>query len=331
MDLQTTYMGLKLKNPLVASASPLTEEVDNIKRMEDAGAAAVVLFSLFEEQVRRETAVADDLTRLGTDSFPEALNFFPEMSDLLIGPERYLDILRRAVESVEIPVIASLNGCSTEGWLDYARYMQEAGAQALELNLYFIPADFTVSGQELEQRYLQVVAAIKKVVTIPVAVKLSPYFSATGHMAQQFDAAGADALVLFNRFYQPDFNIEGLQVVSNLQLSSAQEIRLPLLWIAMLYGRVQASLAATTGVEDAAEVVKYILAGADVVMTTSALLRHGIDYLGHLLDGLGNWMERKQFSSISQWRGSMSQRQVPDPAAFERANYIKMLKTYRVH
>jgi len=329
MDLHTTYMGLKLKHPIVASASPLSESVDNIKRMEDAGAAAVVMFSLFEEQLRHESAALEHLMESGTESFAESISYFPEIDSYHVGPDRYLDILRRACEAVDIPVIGSLNGITSEGWVDCAKQMQQAGAKGIELNIYYIPAGLDVSGRNVEQRYVDVLKAVKAAVSIPVALKLSPFFSAIGEMAKQLDDAGADALVLFNRFYQPDFDLDKLEVAPTLHLSTPDEIRLPLLWIAILRGRIKASLGATRGVHSATEVVKYLMAGADAVMTTSALLKHGIGFLTTLVDELQAWMERKGYVSIEQMKGSMSQQNVADPSAFERANYIKILESYK--
>ena len=329
MDLRTTYMGMELKHPIVASASPLAGTVANIKRLEDAGASAVVMFSLFEEQLKHESAALEYLMTAHTESFAESLNYFPEVDDYTVGPDSYLDILRRASEAVDIPIMGSLNGITNAGWIEYAQLMQQAGAKGIELNIYYIPADLTTSGRQVEERYIEIVKAVKAAVTVPVAVKLSPFFSAIGSMAKTLDDAGADALVLFNRFYQPDFDLERLEVAPNLNLSAPDEIRLPLLWIAVLYGRLRASLGATRGVHTPAEVVKYLMAGADVVMTTSALLKHGADYLTTLRDGLQTWMEMHRYSSVAQMKGSMSQRNVADPTAFERANYIKTLESYR--
>ncbi len=329
MDLQTTFMGLKLQHPIVASASPFSEKVDNIKRMEDAGAAAVVMFSLFEEQLRHESAAMEHLMASGTDSYAESLSFFPEFDDARAGPEDYLELIRRASEAVDIPIIGSLNGITSEGWTETAKMMEEAGARGIELNVYYIPADLNLSGREVEQRYLDVVRAVKSAVSIPVALKLGPFFSAFANIAKQFDEAGADALVLFNRFYQPDFDLDKLEVVTNLTLSTPNEIRVPLLWIAVLYGRIGASLAATRGVTSAVEVVKYIMAGADAVMTTSALLKRGIDFLTVLLDDLKAWMEERNYDSVDQMKGSMSHQHCADPSAFERANYIKVLESYQ--
>jgi dihydroorotate dehydrogenase (fumarate) len=328
MDLRTTYMGLPLKHPIVASASPLSEKLDNIKRMEDAGAAAVVMFSLFEEQIKRENAAIEHLITAGTNSFAESLSYFPDYEDYETGPEEYLKLLRQATEAVDIPIIGSLNGITNEGWVDTARMMQEAGASGIELNIYYIPANLYMTGREVEQRYLDVLKAVKGSVSIPVALKLSPFFSAMGNMARQFDEAGADALVLFNRFYQPDFDLDKLDVKVNLELSTASEIRLPLLWIAVLYGRINASLAATRGVHSHIEAIKYLMAGADAVMTTSALLRHGIGFLTTLVDGLRTWLEDREYESVRQMKGSMSQINCLDPGAFERANYIKIIESY---
>jgi dihydroorotate dehydrogenase (fumarate) len=328
-DLSTSYMGLELKHPVVASASPISQTLDGIKRLEDGGAAAVVMFSLFEEQIRQENAAFEHLVASGTESFAESLSYFPEVEDYQVGPEPYLELVRRASEATAIPIIGSLNGITHEGWVDYARKIEQAGAKGLELNVYYIPADLDLSGREVEQRYLEVVRAIKKSVAIPIALKLSPFFSSLGHMARQLVDAGADALVLFNRFYQPDFDLEKLEVVPDLTLSHPNEIRLPLLWIAVLRGRIEASLAATTGVHSREEVIKYLMAGADAVMTTSALLKNGAGFLQTLVDGLSRWLEQGGYASVEQMKGSMSQQHVADPSAFERANYIKVLESYK--
>jgi dihydroorotate dehydrogenase (fumarate) len=329
MDLRTTYMGLELKNPVVASASPLSEKFSNYRRMEDAGAAAVVMFSLFEEQIKHENAAIEHLITSGSESYAESLSYFPEFEDYETGPDEYLNLLRRASEAVDIPVIGSLNGITNEGWVDTARLMQDAGASGIELNPYYIPANLYMDGREVEQRYLEVLRAVKAAVSIPVAMKLSPFFSATGNMARQFDDAGADALVLFNRFYQPDLDLEEMEVVTDLKLSTPAEIRLPLLWIGVLHGRINASLAASTGVHSPLELIKYLLTGADAVMTTSAMLRYGIEFLTTLVAGLQDWMEAKQYDSVAQLRGSMSQINCLNPGAFERANYIKILENYK--
>ncbi|MDH3314752.1 MAG: dihydroorotate dehydrogenase-like protein [Betaproteobacteria bacterium] len=329
MDLRTKYMGLELRNPLVASASPLSEDIANIKRMEDAGAAAVVMFSLFEEQIRHEEEAVAHLTSYGADSFAEALSYFPDVEEFQIGAEQYLELIQRARGSVDIPVIASLNGLTNEGWIDYAKLMQEAGANAIELNVFYIPADIETTGRDIEERYVEIVKRVKGAVTVPVALKLSPFFSAFGNMARRLDEARIDALVLFNRFYQPDFDIDRLEVSLSLELSEPSEIRLPLAWIAMLYGRVHASLAATRGVHSAVEIIKYVMAGADAVMTTSALLKNGIGYAEHLLRDLEEWMEAREYASINQMKGSMSERNVADPTAFKRGNYVRMLEQYK--
>jgi dihydroorotate dehydrogenase (fumarate) len=329
MDLSTRYLGLMLKNPLVAGAGPLNGEVGNLRRLEDCGAAAVVLPSIFEEQVERERQVIEELIATGSNSYAEALSYFPPQTAYAIGPERYLDLVRRARQAVGIPVIASLNGVSNHGWVDYARQIEAAGAAALELNVYFIASDIELSGREVEQRYLDILKAVKRAVTIPVAVKLVPYFSAFGHMARQLDHAGADGLVLFNRLYEPDIDLARLALVSTLELSGAYEMRLPLLWVGVLAGRIKASLAASTGVDRADDVVKYLLAGADVVMTTSSLLRYGVDHVKELLGGLQAWLEARELESLAAIRGRLSHRYVVDAGAYERANYIKTLQAYK--
>jgi dihydroorotate dehydrogenase (fumarate) len=328
-DLSTTYMGLPLAHPVVASAGPLSHDLDGIRRLEDGGAAAIVMFSLFEEQIRHENSAIEQLTALGADASAEAASYFPVPLDFVVGPDAYLDLVRRARDAVRVPIIASLNGITTEGWVDYACLLHEAGAHAIELNLFHIPAEFAATGRDVERRYEDVVNAVTGAVPIPVAVKLSPFFSATGEMAQRFVRAGARGLVLFNRFYQPDFDLETLEVSPTLELSTPAEIRLPLLWLAILHGRVDASLAATSGVHTAAEVAKYLLAGADIAMTTSSLLIHGPAHLGTLVNGLQTWMEQKRFESVAAIKGSMSQRNVANPGAFERANYLKILSRWR--
>lgn len=328
MKLDSKYMGLDLKNPLVASASPLSRNLDNIKSLEDNGASAVVMFSLFEEQLIHESAAMDHLLSSGANSFAESLSYFPEVEDYEVGPDNYLELIRKAREATDIPVIASLNGASNQGWIEFSKKMEQAGASAIELNTYSLPVDLTLSGTDVEKNYIDVIKAVKKSVSIPVAVKLSPFFSSMGHMGKQIDAAGADALVLFNRFYQPDVDLDKLEILPSLELSQAHEIRLPLLWIAVLYGNVKASLAASRGVESADEVVKYIMAGADVVMTTSSLLKKGISHLRALLNDLEKWMEKKEYESVEQMRGCMSHKKVANPGAFERANYIKVLESY---
>ncbi len=329
MELRTSYMGLELSSPIVASASPLSENVDTIKRMEDEGAAAVVMFSLFEEQIRTEAEAMAHFQEYGGESFAEALSYFPALSDYDVGTERYLDILRQASEQVDIPVFGSLNGTSAEGWVRYARQMEDAGASGIELNVYYIPTEMETPGSDVEQRYVDVLRAVKATVDVPVAIKIGPFFSSVANMAHRLDRAGADGLVLFNRFYQPDFDLETLDVVPSLVLSKPFQMRLPLMWIALLHGRVDASLAATTGVHGVEEVVKYLMAGADVVMTTAALLVHGIGHLRTLREGLREWLEMKGYDSVAQLRGSMSVQSVADPTAFVRANYIKVLENYK--
>jgi dihydroorotate dehydrogenase (fumarate) len=328
-DLATTYLGLRLEHPVVASAGPLSHTLDGIRQLEDGGAAAIVLFSLFEEQIRLENAATEHLMEAGTESFPEALDYFPAVEDYEVGPEPYLELIRRAREATAVPIIASLNGMTRAGWIDFARRIEQAGASALELNLYYIPADLSATGREVEELYLHVLREVRAAVRIPIAMKLSPFFSAPGEMARRLVSDGADGLVLFNRFYQPDFDLEQLEVAPTLQLSRPDEIRLPLLWIAILHGRLQASLAATTGVHSGDEVVKYLLAGADAVMTTSALLKHGPRHLETLVGGLRQWMQRRGYTSVGQMKGAMSQKNVADPAAFERANYIKTLESFQ--
>ena len=329
MDLTTNYMGLTLQHPIIASASPLSGTLDGIKRLEDGGSAAVVMFSLFEEQIRHENDAFSHLMESGTQSFAESLSYFPDVDEYQVGPESYLELLHDASEAIDVPIIASLNCVTGDGWIDYAKQMQQAGADGLELNIYSVEPDLDATGDELEQRYIDILKAVKSTVSIPVALKLSPFFSAMGNMAKRLDEAGADALVLFNRFYQPDIDIQDLEVKPSLGLSSAGEIRLPLLWIAILHGKLNASLAATRGVENPDEVIKYLLAGADAVMTTSSLLRHGPAYTNTLLEGLKAWMEARRFSSVKQVRGSMSRAKVANPAAFERANYIRVLESYQ--
>jgi dihydroorotate dehydrogenase (fumarate) len=326
MNLSTNYLGLPLKNPLIASSSPLTLDVGNIRKLEDCGAAAVVLPSIFEEQIDEELALIERFANAGADSFAEALSYFPSAATYPAGPDRYLDVIRQARQAVDIPVIASLNGVTSAGWIEYACLAENAGAHAIELNIYFIPADVFDNGRDVEQRYVDILAAVKDVVNIPVAMKLSPYFSAIGNFVSELDRVGADGFVLFNRFYQPDIDLVRLQLQRDLELSTPAEIRLPLLWIAVLSGQIHASLAATTGVDSSAEAIKYILTGADAVMTTSALLRHGIGHMKVLLDGLKQWMDARGFNDIRDVRGMMSQQRIKDPTTFERANYIQILQ-----
>jgi len=328
MDLATSYMGLRLRNPLIASASPLNGDVAVLRALEEHGAAAVVLPSIFEEQIAAERRELEARTQVPAIGFAEAQSYFPSYDGYGFGTERYLDIVRRAKASLAIPVIASLNCTTRAGWVDYARALEQAGADALELNVYFIPADPALEGREVEQRHLDILAAVKATVSIPVAVKISPYFSAVGGMARALAEGGAGALVLFNRFYQPDIDIATLRLSMDLELSTAAEIRLPLLWIAILHGRVPASLAASTGVESADEVFKFLLAGADVVMTTSALLRHGVAHMRTLLDGLRALLAARGIERLDEVRGRLSRAALSDPGALERANYIHILQGY---
>lgn len=329
MDVSTTYLGLKLKNPLVPSASPLSRKIDNIRRMEDMGAAAVVMHSLFEEQIQFEAAELSHFLDHGTESFAEALSYFPEVNDYVIGPDEYLENIHKAKEAVSLPIIGSLNGVSKGGWIDYAAKIQQAGADALELNIYYVPTNTRMSGEEVEQVYLDILAQVKEHVTIPVAMKLSPYFSSPAGFCKRLDDAGADGLVLFNRFYQPDIDLEKLEIVPNLVFSSPFEMRLPLRWIAILHGNVNASLAATTGIYTGQDAIKMLMAGADVTMLCSALLTHGIERIGAILTQMKTWMEENEYESVSLMKGSMSQRSCPEPAAFERANYMKALQSYK--
>jgi len=326
MDLKTRYMGLELRNPLVASASPLNADLDNIRHLEDAGVAAIVLPSLFEEQIDAQMRQYETLTAAGLESSPEAERYFPQSDEP--GPQEYLDLIRRAVAAVDIPIIGSLNGTTDEGWTGYAKLIEEAGASGLELNVYFIPTDLSLTGRDVEERYLDILRAVRDAVDIPIAIKLGPYFSSIGQMALAFAAAGAHALVLFNRFYQPDIDLSELRLLNDLQLSNASEIRLPLLWIAVLSGRIDASLAASTGVESSEQVIKYLLAGADAVMTTSALLRNGPRHIEKLLAGTISWLSARDLGSVAEIRGLLSQRRFRNPDSFGRANYMKILQGY---
>lgn len=328
LDLTTTYLGLALKNPLVPSSSPLMQQVDDIKRLEDAGAAAVALHSLFEEQIARESFALDHYLNYGSESFTEAISYFPQMLGYNRGAEGYLEHIAKVKQAVQIPVIGSLNGFSTGGWIEYAREIQQAGADALELNVYYVAADPAQTSQAIEQMYLDLVREVAKSVTIPVAVKLPHFFTAFANFAQRIAWAGADGLVLFNRFYQPDFDLESLEVVPSLTLSHSNELRLRLQWVAMVYGRVEADLAVTGGVHSAEDVLKCMMAGANVAMMTSVLLERGIPYLGALLESVKAWMNDHEYESIAQMRGSMSYKNVAQPAAFERANYMRVLQAY---
>ncbi|HWC99026.1 MAG TPA: dihydroorotate dehydrogenase-like protein [Candidatus Sulfopaludibacter sp.] len=328
IDLSTTYLGLKLKNPLVASSSPMCQDVGNIRRIEDAGASAVVLHSLFEEQIEHESDELDRFITESADVSAEATSHFPDLLYKVMGPETYLAHIAKCKQAVKIPVIASLNGTTTGGWIHYAKEMEQAGADAIELNIYYIPVDPNASGEQVEQKYCDLVAAVKSEVKIPVAVKLGPYFSSMSHMAQKLTASGADGLVLFNRFYQPDYDLEALAVVPNLILSNSHELLLRLHWIAVLYGNVDGDLALTGGVHSATDVIKAMMAGAKVAMMTSALLKRGISYLDTLATELLIWMGEHEYDSIKQMQGSMSRNSVPQPKAFERANYMRVLSSY---
>jgi len=320
---------MKLRTPLVPSASPLSDEIDNIKRMEDAGASAVVLSSLFEEQLLLDRYELHHHLTHGAESFAEALTYTPEPDDIRLGAEDYLERIRKAKEAVAIPIIASLNGISIGGWTDYANLIQEAGADALELNIYYIPTDPTLTGAEVEQTYLDILTIVKSLVTIPVAVKLSPFFSNLANMARRLDEAGADALVLFNRFYQPDIDLDNLVVRPNVILSTPHALRLPLRWIAILYGRIRADLAATSGIHTAQDVIKMLMAGANITMLCSTLLRHGIDHISLIEQRLRQWMEEREYESVRQMRGSMSQVHCANPAEFERAQYVRALQSFK--
>ncbi len=331
MDLTTKYLGLTLRTPLVPSASPLSQDLDNIKRMEEVGASAVVLYSLFEEQLTQERFELHHHLTYGSESYAEALNYFPEPESFNLGPDEYLNHIYKAKETVGIPIIASLNGNSLGGWTDYATKMQQAGADALELNIYHIPTHFDLTSAEVEQSYLDILKAVKSSVKIPVALKLSPFFSNFAYMAKRFDEAGADALVLFNRFYQPDIDLDLLEVRSNVILSQSDSLRLPLRWIAILYGRIKASLAATTGIHTAHDVLKMLMAGANVTMLCSTLLKQGIDHIYTMEQDLRQWLEEHEYESVQQLQGSMSQQYCPDPAAFERAHYVRAIQSYNAY
>ena len=326
MDLATNYMGLALRNPLVASPSPLSYTLDGVKRLAHGGVGAIVLFSLFEEQLREEAVRTARLVDETAESFPEALSYFPSAAEEDVGPHSYLVLLERAVSAVDVPVIASLNGVTPEGWTDYARAMQDAGAAAIELNIYYLPGSPEISGRDVEQRHIDILASVKAAVTVPVAVKLGPYFSSPGEVALRLDEGGADALVLFNRFLQPEIDPERLVVLPRVNLSSPADARLARTWIALLRARVRASLAATSGVEVPGDVARYLLAGADVVMTTSALLRHGPLYATELLDGLTAWMSRKGFHDLSDVRGLFAVPPEVDAAAYERTGYVAAMR-----
>jgi dihydroorotate dehydrogenase (fumarate) len=328
MDLSTKYLGLTLRNPLVVSPSPLCEDLGNIRKMEDSGAGAVVLHSLFEEQIAVESYELDRYLSHGAESYAESLSYFPDLTGYNLGPEGYLEHVARAKAAVKIPIISSLNGVSTGGWIRYAQKMEQAGADALELNIYSVPTDPEVSSAQVEQAYCELVRDVRASVHIPVAVKIGPYFTAMANLAQRLEEAGASGLVLFNRFYQPDFDLEALEIVPSLHLSTPAELLTRLHWVAILYGRIGADLAVTGGVHTAHDVLKAMMAGAQVAMMTSALLKRGIEHLASVLGELTAWMEEHEYESIRQMQGSMSQRKVAHPNAFLRANYLKVLSSY---
>jgi dihydroorotate dehydrogenase (fumarate) len=325
MDLTTNYLGLKLRSPLVVSASPLSEDIDNLKRMEDAGAAAVVLYSLFEEQLKQDRLELHQNLQQGTESFAEALSYFPEADEYKLGPEEYLKHIAAAKKATRIPIIASLNGSSAGGWTEYAKQIQKAGADAIELNIYYIPTDMNLTGTEVEMTYLDILKSVKANVSIPVAVKLSPFFSNFANMAKRLDQAGADGLVLFNRFYQPDIELESLEVKPNILLSTPMAMRLPLRWIALLHGKLKASLAATSGIHRASDALKMLMVGADVTMLCSTVIRHGIPQIAMIERELTDWLNEHEYESVKQLKGSLSQKNCPEPAAFERAQYMKAI------
>ncbi|NOT12502.1 MAG: dihydroorotate dehydrogenase-like protein [Methylococcaceae bacterium] len=329
MDLSTDYMGLKLKHPIIASSSPLSETLEGIKLLEDSGASAIVMFSLFEEKIRRENEAFDYFIETGTESFAESINYFPSIDKAPKGPDSYLNLIRKAVQATDIPIIGSLNGITDKGWIDYAKQIQEAGASAIELNVFFLPTDIDMLSSTVEQRYFDILKAVKAAVAIPVAIKLSPFFSATGNMAKRLDEAGADALVLFNRFYQPDIDLDNLKIDPRAELSTISEIRLPLLWIAVLYGHIKASLAASRGVHSSTEIIKYLLAGADVVMVASVLMKNGPHYLNVLKNETDQWLTARGYHSLAEVRGILSRQNIWDPGVlYERVNYIKVLESF---
>jgi len=328
VDLTTTYLGLKLKNPLVASPSPLSEKVENVKRMQEAGIAAIVMYSLFEEQIIHESLELDHFLSRGTDSFAEALTYFPNIGKYSLAPDKYIEALQKTKLAVDIPVMGSLNGVSTGGWIEYAQKIEDAGADALELNLYYLPTDLNLTSSQLEDNYLKLVSDIRRGVKIPLAVKLAPFYTALPNFARHLVEAGADGLVLFNRFYQPDLDLENLEVVPNLVLSNSDALRLPLRWIAILYGKIKVDLALTSGVHTPEDAIKAVMAGANVAMTTSAILKRGAVAIQQILTGMEEWMTGHEYESVKQMRGSMSQGAIAEPSAFERANYMKVLNSF---
>lgn len=328
-DLSTTYLGLNLKNPLVASASPLSKKIDTAKRLEEAGLAALVIYSLFEEQIIHESLELDHYLNRGSESFAEALSYLPDGGLYGISPEKYLNHVAGLKKALSIPVIGSLNGVSKGGWTNYARRIEEAGADALELNLYFIPTDLNLTSSDIENMQVELVAEVKSAIKIPLAVKLSPFVTSLPNFAKRLVEAGADGLVLFNRFYQPDFDLDELEIRHSLDLSTSAELRLPLRWISILHGKVNADFALTSGVHTCQDVLKAMMAGAKVAMMASNLLHNGIQVVGSMLNELQAWMQEREYQSIRQMQGSLSQKSVKEPAAFERANYMKVLGSYR--
>jgi dihydroorotate dehydrogenase (fumarate) len=330
MDLTTKYLGLTLRSPLVASASPLSEEIGNIKKLEDAGIGAIVLYSLFEEQIRLEQEEYNFHTTHGTDAFAESLSYFPEIDDYKLGPELYLEHIQKAKAAVSVPIIASLNGSSLGGWTSYAKEMENAGADAIELNIYNIPTNADMTGTQVEQQYVDILKAVKSAVKIPVALKLSPYFSNFSNVAKRFDEAGANALVLFNRFYQPDIDLDEFEVTPNLILSQSNAMRLPMRWIAILKDNIKADLAATSGIHTGTDVIKMMMVGANVAMLCSSLLKHGINHVKNIEDHMKQWMRENDYKSISEMQGSMSQQKIANPGSFERAQYMKAITKYQL-
>ena len=328
-DLTTTYLGLTLKNPIVASASPLSKKIDSAKKLDEAGVGAIVMYSLFEEQIIHESLELDHFLTRGTDSFAEAMSYLPDSGSYATGPGKYLDHVTALKKAVSVPVIASLNGVSKGGWTKYARHMQDAGADAIELNLYYVASDPNLTSVELENAYAELVAEVKRSITIPLAVKLSPFFSSIPNVCKKLADAGADGLVLFNRFYQPDFDLDDLDVVHTLHLSNSTELNLPLRWISILYGKIKADLALTSGVHTAQDVIKAMMAGAQVTMLASELLANGYKRVPEILSVMEAWMQEREYASVKQMQGSMSQQAVREPAAFERANYMKVLGSWR--
>jgi dihydroorotate dehydrogenase (fumarate) len=330
MDLSTTYLGLKLKNPIIASASPLSRSMDSMRQLENAGASAIVMHSLFEEQITHEAESTNHYKTYGTESFAEALTYFPNIEEYHFAPEEYLELVAKASDKLEIPIIASMNGITPGGWTNYAKKMEEAGASALELNVYYIPTDGTMISADVENRYLDILKEVRVTVKIPIAIKLSPFFSSIPNIAKRLVSEGADGLVLFNRFYQPDIDLEELDVKQGIELSTSYESRFPMRWIGILFGKINASLAATSGVHTAEDVLKLTMVGADAAMMCSALLLHGPDHIDKVLKDIEHWMQEHEYESIEQMKGSLSHNSIANPSAYERANYMKALNRYKL-